>query len=203
LKSNLSRTAILDQLPVWNEQIIETGCRIIKNRYEIAEKLQNQCSEMFNQVFGCQENIDIKYLSLGRKTMEDAFDYLPKTLEKNRDNEIERRAVLVGPHRDDLLINLNEHSARLYASQGQQRSLVLCLKLAEMEIIFKEKDEYPILMLDDVLSELDESRREFLMNYIRSSNKQTLITATDLGQSDKQKNYSVYKVNQGTIRRES
>lgn len=203
MKRSLNKAAANDQLLVWNEQLLETGSRVIRNRYEMTEKLQNQCGKMFSKVFGCHENMDLQYVSLGRKSLDEALAYFPEALEKQRDAEIERRAVLVGPHRDDIIVNINGRSARYYASQGQQRSLVLCLKLAEMEIINKEKEEYPILLLDDVLSELDEGRREYLMEYISNSNKQTMITTTDLGQIEKQKDPAVYIVKQGTIRRES
>lgn len=202
LKSKLSKAEIRDQLMVWNDQLLEVGTRIIRNRYEITEKLQNQCSKMFSQVFGCQEDMDIQYISLGKKGLEETLAYFPEALEKYKEPELEKRAVLVGPHRDDIIVSINGRSARYYASQGQQRSLVLCLKLAEMEIINNEKEEYPILLLDDVLSELDESRREYLMDYIAFSNIQTMITATDLSQTEKQKEGSIYRVKQGTIRRE-
>ena len=86
--------------------------------------------------------------------------------------------VLIGPHRDDLQILLDDKPARLYASQGQQRSIVLSLKLAELELIRQEKQEYPLLLLDDVLSELDRFRRDYLIKFIESSRIQTLITMT-------------------------
>jgi DNA replication and repair protein RecF len=203
LKSRSNKTDINDQLAIWNEQLIEVGTKIIENRFDIAEKLQTQCSQMFSQVFGCQEDMDLQYISLGKRGLKETLAYFPEALEKYREAEIEKRAVLVGPHRDDIIISINGRLARYYASQGQQRSLVLCLKLAEMEIINSKKEEYPILLLDDVLSELDENRRQYLMEYIISSSIQTMITATDLSQAEKQKEGSIYRVKQGTIRRES
>ncbi len=130
------------------------------------------------------------------------MDKFSETLSNKINQEIERKACLVGPHRDDLQISFNGKSARLFASQGQQRSLVLCLKLAEMEIILKEKGEYPILLLDDVLSELDGMRRQYLMDYITSSPKQTIITLTDAEEALITRETPVFEVNQGRIRRE-
>lgn len=190
------------QLEIWNKQLVETGSKIIKNRYEFTEKLQNHSEKIFGRIFSPEESIKLTYVSLGQKTLEEALAAFPEILEKKMDREVERQEVLYGPHRDDLLINLNDRSARLFASQGQQRSLVLCLKLAEMEIILKERDEYPILLLDDVLSELDELRREYLVKYINSSCKQTLITMTGSDRSIINETAAVFSVCQGHIRRE-
>jgi len=112
---------------------------------------------------------------------------------------MERQMVLIGPHRDDLQIFLNDKPARLFASQGQQRSLVLSLKLAELELIRQEKGEYPILLLDDVLSELDKFRRDYLIKFIESSSIQTLITMTSAETHFEAG--ALYHVEQGHIRR--
>ena len=107
--------------------------------------------------------------------------------------------VLAGPHRDDLQILLDGRPARQFASQGQQRSIVLSLKLAELELIHREKGEYPLLLLDDVLSELDNFRRKYLIQFIESSEIQTLLTMT--GAEELLTSGTKYTVEQGRIRR--
>lgn len=202
LRREKNLTSLRKQLRAWNEQLIEMGTKIIINRWEFTETLNNYSRPIFNSIFSSQDHMDLYYIGLGKRDIEESLRLFPKMLENKMEQEIDRKIVLIGPHRDDIMIELNGRSAKLYGSQGQQRSLVLCLKLAEMEIILSEKGEYPILLLDDVLSELDEFRREYLIKYINTADKQTIITMT--GADDKIINQEkvVYKVNNGRIRRE-
>ncbi len=147
-----------------------------------------------------KEKLVIDYISMGQEQIEKAISRFAELLEEKMKSEIERQIILVGPHRDDLRIFLDEKPARYYASQGQQRSIVLCLKLAEMEIIKKEKDQYPLLLLDDVLSELDNFRREYLVEFINSASIQTLMTLTSADEPQVKAN-ARFKVHQGHIRR--
>lgn len=114
---------------------------------------------------------------LENKSEEELAESILKTLKSRRQEEIARKQTLVGPHRDDIQFVLNDLDATTFASQGQQRSLVLSLKLAEWECISDRIGEAPVLLLDDVLAELDLSRQELLMNQVKSST-QTLITTT-------------------------
>ncbi|KUO61882.1 MAG: DNA replication protein RecF [Gracilibacter sp. BRH_c7a] len=200
LKSEKNYNLLKSQIQVWNEQLIELGLKIIKNRWDFTDRLNEYCSPIFNQIFSPEYNMDLIYLTTG-KSLEEALENFPDYIFKKMAQEIERKAVLVGPHRDDVQIIFNNKEAKLFASQGQQRALVLCLKLAEMEIILNEKGEYPILLLDDVLSELDSYRRQYLMNYIRSSQKQTIITMTDLEEELITCDTPIFEVNKGRIRR--
>lgn len=202
LRQEKNLNSLKSQLPVWNEQLVEIGSKIMKERWQFTETLNHFCKPIFKSIFSGEDNIELNYLTLGKKNLEEALQIFPEILEKRMLQEIEKKAVLIGPHRDDLLIDLNGKAARLFASQGQQRSLVLCLKLAEMEIIIKRKGEYPILLLDDVLSELDEFRRKYLLEYINSSDKQTIITMTGADQKIINRETVVYKVANGSIRRE-
>ncbi len=190
------------QIQAWNEQLVEIGSKIIINRGVFTEKLNNYCRTIFKSIFSVDDDIDLVYSSLGKKDINEALSIFPEILEIKMMLEIEKKTVIIGPHRDDLLIDLNGKAAKLFASQGQQRSMVLCLKLAEMEIILKEKGDYPILLLDDVLSELDEFRREYLIEYIDSANKQTIITMTGADQKIVNRKKAVYQVTNGSIRRE-
>jgi DNA replication and repair protein RecF len=202
LKKNISTRLLKGQLNAWNEELLKTGTIIIKNRAQITEVLNTYCRPIFKSIFASEDTMDLFYLSMGKKNAEESIKSLAEDLEKKMDQEIEKKAVLSGPHRDDLLIDLNGRPAKLFGSQGQQRSLVLCLKMAEMEIIKKHKNEYPILLLDDVLSELDEFRREYLLNYIHLSDKQTIITMTGADQRMINAQTGVYKVANGSIWRE-
>ena len=100
-----------------------------------------------------------------------------EALRSSREREIKARTTLFGPHRDDIAITINSREARLYASQGQQRSLALAMKLAEGEISKNECGEYPVFLFDDVMSELDENRRAFLLRGMEK--KQVIMTSCD------------------------
>lgn len=202
LKKERNTSSLKNQLQAWNEQIMAAGSKIIFNRWEFTETLNKYCRPIFKSIFSLDDEMDLSYISLGKKDPEEAIETFSDILNRKMDQEIERKAVLFGPHRDDLVIDLNGKPARLYGSQGQQRALVLCLKLAEMEIINDIKEEYPILLLDDVLSELDEFRRQYLIEYINNPGKQTILTMTNADKKMINFYTSVYFVAKGTIRRE-
>jgi len=201
LKSYIEKNLKYSQIQLWNDQIIELGKKIILNRADLTQRLQDAANPIYECLSSKKEKLEVIYNSLGKKTVKEALSEFPKLMNEKLEQEIERQMILVGPHRDDLQILLNDRPGRLYASQGQQRSLVLSLKLAELELIRQEKGEYPLLLLDDVLSELDRFRRDYLIKFIDSSHIQTLITMTS---ADNQLNLgTIYSVNKGHIRRET
>lgn len=200
LKSNSAEESKCLQLRLWNEQLVQIGARVMENRWQFANELKGIAYKIYKNLSHQQEDLEIDYLALSQKNVADAISLLPILLEEKMNQEIERQAVLVGPHRDDLQIILNGKSARLFASQGQQRSIVLSLKLAEIEIIRKSKGEYPILLLDDVLSELDQFRRKYLMEFINSTGIQTLITMTSADEVQVDAGL-MFQVDQGRVRR--
>ena len=200
LKLSLEKYHKYSQLQLWNEQIIELGIKIMINRADMTERLQAAADLIYDNLTSYKEKMQVFYLALGKKNLREAINEYPKLLNDKLDQEIERQMVLVGPHRDDLQILLNDKPARLYASQGQQRSIVLSLKLAELELINQEKGEYPLLLLDDVLSELDRFRRDYLIKFIELSHIQTIITMTS---ADNHQLGTLYRVEQGHIRRET
>lgn len=199
LKSYVERNLKITQLQLWNDQLLEFGSKIIRNRSDLVEKLQNVSGHIYTDLTSQKEKIQIMYLSLGKKTIDEAISEFPKLLNDKLEQEVERQMVLVGPHRDDVQILLDGKPARLYASQGQQRSIVLSLKLGELGLIHQKKGEYPLLLLDDVLSELDRFRRDYLINFIELSRIQSIITMTSsenlLGSG------TFLQVEQGHIRR--
>ncbi|KGP76412.1 DNA replication protein RecF [Desulfosporosinus sp. Tol-M] len=178
LKSFGDKSQLYSQILLWNEQIIKLGEMIIRNRVDLTKRLQIVADHIYGNLTSQKETLKVTYIALGNKNVNEAISEFPQILNDKLEQEIERQMVLIGPHRDDIQIHLNDKPARLYASQGQQRSIVLSLKLAELELIRQEKGEYPLLLLDDVLSELDRFRRDYLITFIKSSCIQTLITMT-------------------------
>jgi len=199
LKSFIDKSLKYSQLQLWNEQLIKLGEKIIRNRVDLTLRLQGVADHIYTNLTSKKEILKVNYIALGNKNIDEAISEFPQLLNDKLGQEIERQMVLIGPHRDDIQILLNDRPARLYASQGQQRSIVLSLKLAELELIRKEKGEYPLLLLDDVLSELDTFRREYLMSFIETSCIQTLITMTS---AEKYlESGALYYVEKGHIRR--
>lgn len=172
------------QLDIWDEQLASVVSSILKKRLDITEKLSDYASLSLKHLTSSLEQLDIQYKGFGgldrdvsRETIEQL--YLER-LRRARDDDIFRGSTSSGPHRDDLLLSLNGVEARLFSSQGQQRSIVLSLKIAELMLLTEMTGETPILLLDDVMSELDQSRRARLMEVIRGH--QVFITCTDTAQ---------------------
>ncbi|MGE4271856.1 MAG: DNA replication/repair protein RecF [Desulfitobacterium sp.] len=193
------QNGIKSQLELWNEQMVRIGSEIIKNRWEFTALLSQKSQEIYGQISSGRERLTMEYHSLGKDNLMEAIEIFPKLLEEKTPLEIERKMILVGPHRDDILFKLNDRSARLYGSQGQQRSIVLSTKLAELEVIRQNKGEYPLLLLDDVLSELDELRRDYLLDYVKNL-QQTIITITS-AETLTPRASLMLKVENGQIRR--
>lgn len=182
LKKIGSRNAKKEELQVWNEQLVDIGSDIIIKRLEVLEKLVPLTRLMQRKLTKGQENLDIKYLLNRQKKLKKHDNIkllLLEELDKIAEEEIRRGITLWGPHRDDLLILLNGNNLKLYGSQGQHRTSVLAIKLAELEFFKAESGEYPILLLDDVLSELDSQRKNMLLNTIQERCIQCFITTTE------------------------
>jgi len=194
-----------DMLSIWDSQLSEIGSKIILKRIEVIDKLKILARLAQRQITEGSEDLELEYdISLegfSRKLGEVELKKIFKdNLFKNREQEINRGYTVIGPHRDDLILKVNEKELRKYCSQGQQRSAALALKLAELEFMKSETGEYPVLLLDDVFSELDSSRRGTLLEVI-ADNIQTIITATDEENLSGLRNnsYNIYEVNQGRI----
>ena len=166
LKTERNRELLIAQIGVWNEQLASIAALIIKTRRSFIEKLKKPF----------KDNIEIDYVGAKGETAAEIKEEILKALKYNLDRDIELGYTTIGPHRDDIYFELNGKDARSFSSQGQQRSIVLALKFAEMEIFKTELGEEPILVLDDVFSELDTTRQRRL--YERMSQNQTIITGT-------------------------
>lgn len=160
-------------LSVWNEQLAEAGVKIMKYRREFLESLNGFASDIQKEISG--EELKISYAPNihGEVTADEFYDLL----EANQKREIELTSAVIGVQRDDMAISVNGREARIYGSQGQQRTAALSAKIAQADYIESKKDEYPVLLLDDIMSELDVRRRLYLAEKIRG--KQVFITCTD------------------------
>lgn len=172
LKDMIYRPSLSDTLPVWDMQLIETGKKIIRRRKQFVDELREIVSDIHYRISGGKEELFLKY----EPNIDDIFFEDELSRAKEKDKKLCQTSV--GPHRDDLLFSIGDVDIRKYGSQGQQRTSALSLKLSEIELVRKSIFDTPVLLLDDVLSELDSSRQNYLLNNI--SDTQTIITCTGL-----------------------
>ena len=172
LKDMIYRPGLSDTLPVWDMQLIETGKKIIRRRKQFVDELREIVSDIHYRISGGKEELFLKY----DPNIDDIFFEDELSRAKEKDKKLCQTSV--GPHRDDLLFSIGDVDIRKYGSQGQQRTSALSLKLSEIELVRKSISDTPVLLLDDVLSELDSSRQNYLLNNI--SDTQTIITCTGL-----------------------
>lgn len=169
-----------DMLYIWDKNLTKSGAKIIYQREKYVEALLPFATEIFDGLSKGREKIDLR-LNCGFEcknlTVTEIENEFAKQLISNRNNDLINKITTVGPHRDDMEILINGKSARLYGSQGQQRSCVLALKLAEASLLKEMTDDEPLALLDDVMSELDESRQDYILNHIK--NWQVFITCCD------------------------
>ena len=163
------------QLDVWDMQLSVVGSQITLSRKNFIEKINKKIKDVMSFISKGKETLEIKYMGIKGSSREEMTEHFSYQLMENRERDIELGYTSVGPHRDELKFFINKKEVKPFASQGQQRSVVLALKLAELETI-KEEKECPILLLDDVFSELDNSRQELLLKYLE--NQQIFITST-------------------------
>lgn len=193
---------ILDTLPVWDEQLADYAADVIEGRNEFCSKLAPKAKAAHEAVTGGEESLFVGANEKFKGSREEIKEKFKAALAENTERDMVLGFTSVGPHRDDLKITLNGEDVKSYGSQGQQRTAALSLKLAELEI-FKEKfGEYPLLILDDALSELDRSRQKRLLKYIE--NVQTIITCTHIEEEVfVGTEYKRFEVEKGKIVKES
>ncbi len=172
LKDICYRQELIDTLPVWDAQLLSYGRNIIKKRRQFVEELNEIITEIHSKISGGKEHLVLKY----EPSIDDIFFEDELMRAKNKDLKICQTTV--GPHRDDLLFSIENVDIRKYGSQGQQRTSALSLKLSEIDLVKRSINNTPVLLLDDVLSELDSSRQNYLLNSI--TDIQTIITCTGL-----------------------
>ena len=172
LKDNYDRQVLLQNLDVWDMQLIKYGNKIIERRNLFISQINKIVAEVHEKLTGGKEMIHLSYEPSNRNMS------LEEALLKNRERDIKLKSTSVGPHRDDICFMVDDLDIRKFGSQGQQRTAALSLKLSEIEIVKQLINDTPILLLDDVLSELDKNRQNYLLDSI--SDVQTLITCTGL-----------------------
>ncbi|MCY7332776.1 MAG: DNA replication/repair protein RecF [Pseudanabaena sp. CAN_BIN31] len=175
------------QMALWDAQLVTTGTRLIRRRSRLLERLTPIARTWHQSISGGSEYLEItyvpKFLFSPKDTIENIHQAFFEAISQKAIIEQHQGTSLVGPHRDEVLLTINQTPAREYGSQGQQRTLVLALKLAELDLIESVIGEPPLLLLDDVLAELDLQRQDHLLNAI-GDRIQTIITTTHLGSFD-------------------
>ncbi|MEH1781760.1 MAG: DNA replication/repair protein RecF [Nostoc sp.] len=185
---SLDATSLHSELAVWDAQLATTGTRVIRRRDRAIQRLAPIASAWHASISGSTEVLQIKYvpnIPLEDNQPEEVQQAFLAKIQQRAIAEMHQGTTLVGPHRDEIELTINQTPARQYGSQGQQRTLVLALKLAELQLIEEVVKEPPLLLLDDVLAELDLSRQNQLLDAIQDR-FQTLITTTHLGSFDSQ-----------------
>ena len=193
LKDLYFRKDLEDTLDIWDFQLYEYGQKIIEMREAFVERLNQIIFNIHHSLSGGKENLKIVYLKNCEK------ENLLEQLKINREKDLKLKTTTVGPHRDDLGFYFDGMDVRKFGSQGQQRCAALSLKLSEIELVKSTTGDTPILLLDDVLSELDKNRQNYLLNHIHDI--QAMITCTGLDEFvncrfsiDK-----IFKVTDGTV----
>ena len=176
------KPALLDTLDDYSEALCRKGAQIIRYRAAFVKRLSEVAVPIHAEFSGSGEELGLEYSTVSSVTdpfapPQDIYEELMSHQTAHREAEIASESVLCGIHRDDLLISINGSAAKQFASQGQTRTAALSLKMAEREISFQDTGDNPILLLDDVLSELDPARQEFVLNRIGGG--QTLITCCE------------------------
>ncbi len=193
LKQIIFKPEMKDTLDTWDDQLVEAGSSIIKERRNFIDMMNDIIQEVHDHLSSGKEKIELRY----EPNVEEK-DFA-KVLKEKRKLDLKNTITMTGPQRDDFGIFINGNDVRIYGSQGQQRTAALSLKLAEIEIVKKVINDNPILLLDDVMSELDSLRRDALLETMNDI--QTIITCTGYDDFIRQriKVDKIYKINNGRI----
>ena len=205
LNESKKNERVLKTIDIWNEQLAEFGTKIIIARHNFVKKICDTAEETHKSISNGKEKLELKYKSsidYNNNLEKEIKESFLKALEKHISIDIKRGTTHKGPHRDDILFFINDTEVKTYSSQGQQRTALLSLKISELKYIDDEIGELPILLLDDVFSELDTERQKYLVGFIK--NIQTIITCTDVEYLEKLKldGSMIYKVIGGMIVKE-
>ncbi len=200
LKDIAKNSSLSDMLYIWDRNLASSGAKIIFQRIKYIEALLPYAKEIFNGLSNGREEIDLilngafEYKNL---SVSDIEKNLMLAFENSRSSDFMNRITTVGPHRDDMDILINGKSARIYGSQGQQRSCVLALKLAEASLLKEMTEDEPLALLDDVMSELDISRQDYILNHIKDW--QVFITCCDANTVLRLKDGKTFHISNGDL----
>lgn len=177
LLKTTNESALKDTISIWNDQLATSGAKLILSRLKLVSSLKEKVQKIHKFLTNDKEELVISYQGYTAETENDLKLLLLKKYEENIDKDIKLGFTTIGPHRDDIKIESNGIDLRSFGSQGQQRTASLSLKLAELEVFKDNIGEYPVLLLDDVLSELDKDRQQKLLEITKPI--QTILTCTD------------------------
>lgn len=203
LKDIPQHAFLLDTLDAWDEGLVNWGAYLIRMRARYIKRLAELAGEIYTGISLGREEFSMRYLpSIGGESseqwaQEEAAERLAHALKRSRAEDVRFGSTTVGPQRDDIAIEVAGRSARSFGSQGQQRSCILALKLAECRILEERFGEPPVILLDDVMSELDEGRRAYLLNQL--GGRQVLITCCDASAFSTLENGRVFHLHAGQI----
>ena len=205
LKDISYASALLDTLDIWDEKLSALGGVIIRMRMEYTRRLQKEAEDIYKGISMERESFSLDYRPFELpvqegQTQREISSLLLEKMMQTRSEDLRSGSTGIGPHRDDLEISINGRSVRSFGSQGQQRSSVLALKLAESRCIGDILGERPVILLDDVMSELDQNRREYLLNHLTGS--QIFITCCDKGYFSRLEGGRVFRMEHGQLEQE-
>lgn len=198
------KAADLVLLDVLSDQLAAFGAEIIARRLKFLDKLEKYAQEIQNNITQAKENLSFEYEAsiseVSEKSVDELYGALRQSFADNSKKEIFQGTTLYGPHRDDVRFLINMRNVQTYGSQGQQRTTALSVKLAEIELMKEETGEYPILLLDDVLSELDGDRQTHLLKTIQDK-VQTFLTTPSLSEITRQliDDPKIFRIAQGKV----
>lgn len=197
LKEMYMNPELKDTLNIWDSQLVSFGSKIIERRKSFVEQLNDIIYEIHEKLSGGKEKIHISY------EPDVSIESFESKLFQNQERDIKLKMTSVGPHRDDIAFLNSDIDIRKFGSQGQQRTVALSLKLAELELVKRISKDTPILLLDDVLSELDSNRQNYLLNSIGGI--QTIITCTGLEEfvNNRFEINKIFKVENGVVTSEN
>lgn len=201
LKDIRRHSELKETLTIWDDSLTVVGAKIMKERYDYLKKLRDPARAYHLGISAQKETLDIDYLSTARTDENDEESVLREKLKEAfsaaQKEDFYTGYTSVGPHRDDLDFRINGISVRKFGSQGQQRSTVLSLKLSEAELLYEKNEERPVILLDDVLSELDNSRQDFLLNKVKDY--QVFVTCCEKSNKEQLKNGRVFYIENGVV----
>lgn len=188
------------QLAYWNDELVTNGSYITAERARTVQALNELAGDIHKTLTGAGERLQIVYRPCIPTEAQDLVAWYREALQRLYQREVEQGVSLLGPHRDDVAFLVNGMDMRTYGSRAQQRTIALSLKLAEMALVRSRIGEEPLLLLDDIMSELDSARRRWVLAFVASS-QQAIITATEIGRFTQEflAKTAVYRIADGTI----
>jgi len=174
-----SSSLTLDKIEVWDEQLAEIGSQVISRRLKFINKIKPQLNKIYKETSGLDQEIGIDYQSSIDLNSNIELSFKDELAQKF-DQDKKRFHTTVGPHRDQISFSISDKDASTYASQGEAKNLALALKVSEIEMIRQVLGKVPILLLDDITSELDGTRKKFLFKLLENFPGQIFITTTSI-----------------------